>query len=271
MLQVPYHSQEDADSREFGNDCGAACASMLLEWAGKGRISVNKLAEETTLPSNRSGLNVKQVATLITQNGLPAQAVQGTANFQAVQDQINAGHPVVALINYGPISERQNTADNFGHFVVVVGADSDSVYLNDPDFWGNKMQYGAGLKVKASEFQRALAISPIPNSCVFLTVDAPPPAPPTPAVHTIPPGQAHVNTDSLNLRNGPAGAPTVGLKTNDNVVIMPDDAVNASMGGTAYVWVKVRTGDGTYGWCAEQFLAAGWFTADGQPTTTPTA
>jgi len=215
------------------------------------------------LPSYRSGLNVRQVATLISNHGLPASAVHGTANFAAVQEQIAAGKPVVALINYGPISERQNTADHFGHFVVVVGVDSDSVYLNDPDFWGNRMQYGAGLKVKAIEFDQALKISPIPNSCVFLTTDmaVTPPPPPTPAVHTIPPGQAHVNTDSLNLRNGPAGATTVGLKTNDNVVIMPDDAVNASMGGTAYVWVRVRTGDGTYGWCAEQFLAAGWVSA----------
>src|SRR5258708_15704979 len=108
MLQVPYHSQEDADSHEFGNDCGAACASMLLEWAGKGRMSINKLAEETTLPSDRTGLNVRQVAILMTQNGLPAEAVQTTANFQAVQDQIAARKPVVALINYGAISERQN-------------------------------------------------------------------------------------------------------------------------------------------------------------------
>ena len=260
MIQVPYHSQEDSDSREFGNDCGAACASMLLEWAGKGRISVNKLSEETTLPSDRSGLNVKQVAALISQNGLPAQAVHSTANFQAVQTQIAAGRPVVALINYGPISERQNKADHFGHFVVVLGVDGDYVYVNDPDFWGNQMQYGAGLKVKSTEFDQALRISPIPNSCVFLTTDAgvKPPPPPTPAVHTIPPGQAHVNTDTLNVRNGPAGATTVTMKSNDNIVIQPDAAVSATLGGVSYVWVKVRTGDGTYGWCAEQFLAAGW-------------
>src|SRR5260221_14501854 len=162
MLQVPYHSQEDSDSREFGNDCGAACASMLLEWAGKGRISVNKLAEETALPSDRTGLNVKQVAILMTKNGLPAEAVHSTANFQAVKAQIAAGKPVVALINYGAISERQNKGDHFGHFVVVVGVEGDSVYLNDPDFWGNQMKYGAGLMVKSTEFDQALRISPIP-------------------------------------------------------------------------------------------------------------
>src|SRR5690242_7198550 len=185
MLTVPYHSQEDRDAHRYCNDCGAACAAMLLEWAGKGRMSVDQLAAKTALSTSDSGLNPTQVANLLTQMGLSAQAKNGSANFGAIQAELAAGRPVISLIHYGSIPERQNQPDTFGHFVVVVGIDSDNTYLNDPDWWGNKMSYGAGLKVKNAEFQDAIAKAPIANSGIFLTSVATA-APVTPPKHTVP-------------------------------------------------------------------------------------
>ncbi|HLY25779.1 MAG TPA: SH3 domain-containing protein, partial [Aggregatilineales bacterium] len=149
-----------------------------------------------------------------------------------------------------------------GHFVVVVGADDSSFYLNDPDFWGNKRNYGAGLKVTTDEFVAALKGSPIPNTAIFVSASAVAPATPaTPLEHQAAPGPAHVNTDVINLRNGPAGGVTTTLKQFADVNIQEDAPVSATLGGTPYVWVKVQSGDGTYGWCVEQYLTTGYASA----------
>jgi hypothetical protein len=257
MLTVPYHSQEDRDAHRYCNDCGAACAAMLLEWAGKGRMSIDQLAAKTALSVSDDGLNPTQVANLLVQMGLPAQAHNGSANFGAIQAELAAGRPVITLIHYGSIPERQNQPDTVGHFVVVVGIDGDSTYLNDPDWWGNKMSYGGGLKVKTTEFQDAIARSPIPNSGIFLTPAATA-VPVTPPKHSVPPGPAHVNDTDVTLRNGAAGAPISTLKQNDNVNIQPVDPVNAAVPSGYYTWVKIQTSDGTMGWVAENFLTAGY-------------
>ncbi len=257
MLTVPYHSQEDRDAHRYCNDCGAACAAMLLEWAGKGRISIDQLAAKTALSVSDGGLNPTQVANLMVQMGLPAQAHNGTANFGAIQAELAAGRPVISLIHYGSIPERQNINDTVGHFVVVVGIEGDSTYINDPDWWGNKMSYGGSLKVKTTEFQDAIARSPIPNGGIFLTPAATA-IPATPPKHTVPPGPAHVNDTDVTLRNGAAGAPVSTLKKNDNVNIQPVDPVNAAVPSGYYTWVKIQTSDGTFGWVAENFLTAGY-------------
>jgi hypothetical protein len=258
LLTVPYHSQEDPDARSFANDCGAACASMILEWAGKGRIGVDSLSRQTTLATDDSGLTPLQVANLLAKYGLTANVQTRNVDVPAVASEINASRPVIALIHYGAITERQNQNDPYGHFVVVVGADDSSIYLNDPDFWGNKRQYGAGLKVSIAEFTNALKQSPIPNTAIFIGDTATPTTTATPLPHSVPPGPAHVNTDLINLRNGPAGGAVTTLKQFTDVIIQMDAPVSATLGGTPYVWVKVQTSDGSYGWVVEQYLTTGY-------------
>src|SRR5260221_2750205 len=204
QIIVPYHSQEDSDAKSFANDCGTACASMILEWAGKGRLSVDNLSRQTPLATDDSGLTPLQVVNLLTKYGITANIQNRTADLSAVASEITANRPVIELIKYVASSERQNPSDIYGHFGVVLGTDDSSIYLNDPDFWGNKRNYGAGLKVSTTEFAAALKESPIPNTAIFIGDARPvPKTPSTPLAHNVPPGPAHVNTDAINLRNGP--------------------------------------------------------------------
>src|SRR3954464_5811675 len=121
IISVPYHSQEDPDAWKFRNDCGVVCVAMLLQWAGKGQISIDALSAETALARSDTGLTCNQLAYLLNSHGVSAYAVNGKADLAAIQREVAAQRPVIALIKYAAIPERQNIPYKGGHFVVVVG------------------------------------------------------------------------------------------------------------------------------------------------------
>ncbi len=178
ILDIPYHSQEDFDAKRFGNDCGAACAAMILEWGGKGRQSVNDLAALTPLTVKDDGLMPTVVARLLTTHGMPAEYRYSQTADMILADIEKRQKPVIALIRYGDIAERQNKGDvEGGHYVLVVGSDEQNVYLNDPDFWGAQLSKGKGLAVSRQEFKNAVAKAHVsaPGYAIFLK-DPPDPA-----------------------------------------------------------------------------------------------
>jgi hypothetical protein len=224
LLPVPYYSQEAADAKYAGNDCGPACIKMILEWAGKGTFTVDQLAREAGLPRLGGGLSCFELARLANLYGLSMHAQKITSLFD-IRAELDAGRPVVALIAYRFISERQNQADripgNDGHFIVVVGNAGAMFIINDPDWYGAQRETGHNLSILGSELQAGLAA--YGNQCVFLeeamatdsqlqairkqaadlltSIDAALAAPqPTPAPQ---PKAMVVNTDSLNVRDMP--------------------------------------------------------------------
>ena len=68
IASVPYKSQEDSDAHHYRNDCGPACAAMVLEWAGKGPVTIDALSGETSLAAQDNGLSCGAVVALLARN-----------------------------------------------------------------------------------------------------------------------------------------------------------------------------------------------------------
>lgn len=173
-LQVTYNSQNIAGARKYRNDCGAACVWMLLHTLAnklglaEPTFSIDDLADQTSLAKADVGLDTWELAKLAAQHGLTLALHTGDVTVPFVAQQIMAGFPVVCLIRYADLPEREDP-DPFGHFVVVTGVEVDAggsmthVYLHDPDWWKAgkyQVEQGAYLKVTAAEFSAALANAP---------------------------------------------------------------------------------------------------------------
>lgn len=164
MIAVPYRSQEDPDAGRYRNDCGAACVGMLLDWQGV-HLTTNALAAQTTLAQHDDGLTCWQLAALLNKNGVPARV--RTLHLADLRAELDAGRPVILLVWYGHIPNRQATFSG-GHFFVVVGYDEDSFYVNDPDWWGARRNEGNGFRVPAAALDNALRYSEVPYQCVVV-------------------------------------------------------------------------------------------------------
>ncbi len=160
LLDVPYHSQEDLDARWAAADCGPTCVRMLIGWHAlrRGRpnppLTVDEVSRVTGMGPSRFSF--------------PSQLVRAAARFglrlvetremtmERVIAELDAGRPLIALVRYGSISYRQKLSFRGGHFVVVIGYDSQHIYVNDPYWWGDRRAEGAGLAVPRREFERAI-------------------------------------------------------------------------------------------------------------------
>jgi hypothetical protein len=244
---------------------------MLLQWAGKPQIATDSLSNQSALAQSDSGLTCSQLAGLLNKYRMSSYAVNGRADWNAIQNEVGNQRPVIALINYAAIPQRQNQADRAGHYVVVIGYDESNVYVNDPDFYGARRSQGVKMALKLSDFLLAVRTSPGPNSAVFVRVAAaPPPADdgnggttddgpdPNTVPHTIPPGPARVSGSLLGirLRQSPAGIQIWSLGYGQKITILPDPAIRAAMPDGNHVWVKVQTADNRIGWAAEELLSA---------------
>lgn len=104
------------------DQCGpATLASVLTYWGVPGDLSA--LKEETYLPHLRGSLPI-DLLLAAQARGLQAEGFSGT--LEALQAELDAGHPIVALLNLGWALFPQ------GHYVVVTGYDEgrQGVYLH---------------------------------------------------------------------------------------------------------------------------------------------
>lgn len=155
-IPVPYWSQEDVGTKGFANDCGPVCVKMLLEWAGKAQhIQPDRISREIGLAPRGKGsfAGMNQLIFAASKYGLKLQHKRPVTVPQ-ITDEIAAGRPVLALIHYGSISNRQ-AKFNGGHFVLVTGYDDANLYLHDPDWWGDLRAHGEYAPVPISEFETA--------------------------------------------------------------------------------------------------------------------
>jgi len=119
LLPVPHHKQRSS------SDCLAACAAMLLDFAGR-PIAYHRLLKLLD----------------ITQFGTPARRITNLARSDLhVTYTQGSLTELETLIEYGtPIIVSVRTEDlpcwsfNTDHTVVIVGFVEQSVYVNDPYF-----------------------------------------------------------------------------------------------------------------------------------------
>lgn len=131
---IPYKSQYDPDAGEFRNDCGPASLAMVLQAFGIS-ASTNAVYRKTGAIANHY-VSVAQLMRAALSYGLPFDYFHSWTIPQLIE-ALRKGKGIIALVHYGAWSQislgisTQNTFQG-PHFVTVVGADDQSIYVNDP-------------------------------------------------------------------------------------------------------------------------------------------
>lgn len=126
---VPYIGQVGAGADEHGSDCGPTCAGMVIAWAGITPPSVDDLFNEVS--SGNGYTSYGDIGALLAHRGIKADydAAVSTAELFTI---LCSGVPVVALIRYGGLAAIRPNNFSGSHFVVIIGMDLDTIYINDP-------------------------------------------------------------------------------------------------------------------------------------------
>jgi nucleoid-associated protein YgaU len=156
---IPYKSQYDPDASEFRNDCGPACIAMVLQAFGIS-ASTNAVYRKTGAPANVY-VSVGQLMRAAQSYGVGFDYFYGWTVSRLAQT-VQTGKAVVALVHYGGWSQINpgiSTQSTFQgpHFVVVVGADEDNIYVNDPLWKEDRRSQGFRKAWTHSQFYAAWA------------------------------------------------------------------------------------------------------------------
>ena len=132
LLPVPYVSQLGAEADAHANDCGAACAVMLLRAYQKSLFTPNSFYTQFNI-SGDPFLSVSQIRNAMNTMGLLSELRAGLS----IADLFNllaSGKPAIVLVRYKVLYEAGLTEKSFQgpHFAVVVGLDPKYIYLHDP-------------------------------------------------------------------------------------------------------------------------------------------
>jgi predicted double-glycine peptidase len=127
---VPYTGQVGTGANEHGNDCGPACVSIVLKWAGITSPSIDDLFNEVQ-PSGDSYTSFGDLMRLLDRHGVDAD-YDASVTTKDLFWILASGVPVIALIYYGALETIRPNKFKGNHFVTVRGMDLDTVYINDP-------------------------------------------------------------------------------------------------------------------------------------------
>lgn len=153
ILNTSYRSQWDTDGSDFASDCGPACVAMVLEHYGV-RVDINQLSREAGMTAGRPfTLPVELIRAAMLHGVTLVRRLPCIVADLAIE--LDAGRPVIVLIHYGSIDNRQDKNYTKGHWVVVVGVDSDTVYIHDPNWRGAARDNGRAMVVSSATFDEA--------------------------------------------------------------------------------------------------------------------
>ena len=110
---VPFHPQEDYQ-------CGPASLAGVLNYWGID-VTPEGIAMDIFSESARGTLNIDM---LLYANKKGVHALQYAGSIDNLRTQINAGLPLIVLVDYGFLMYQAN------HFMVVIGYSDDSVIVN---------------------------------------------------------------------------------------------------------------------------------------------
>lgn len=132
LLPVPYISQLGPGAETRVNDCGPACAAMLLRAYQKSSLTPDEFYARFAIKGDPY-LHASQLMSAMGTLGLQTEFRAG----MTVQDLfavLAAGKPAIVLMSYKPLAEAGLTEKPFAgpHFAVAVGVDVKNIYLNDP-------------------------------------------------------------------------------------------------------------------------------------------
>jgi hypothetical protein len=132
LLPVPYVSQLGVGAEGHKNDCGAACAVMLLRAYTNSTMTPDQFYAQfniqgdpyLSVPTLRNAMGKLGVLTSFKAGLLMADLFNTFAT----------GKPVIVLIRYKTLEDAGLTEKHYEgpHFAVAVGMDSRNIYLHDP-------------------------------------------------------------------------------------------------------------------------------------------
>lgn len=162
-LLVPYRSQWEDEGLKDPNarrtDCFEALAAGLIEATTGKRYPIAMLDMQTSLQYNDNGTSLAGGQVLLAKYGVNS-TIQYVVTPKFIENQIILGVPFVGLGMYGAIKNRQDIKDVHGlHFILVRGFDDTYFYVNDPDFWGDRVAEGDGLAIPKADYMNFLAWS----------------------------------------------------------------------------------------------------------------
>jgi hypothetical protein len=132
LLPVPYLSQIGAGAELHRNDCGAACAVMLL----RAYTNTTMTSDQFYALFNISGDPYLSVPTLRAAMGKMGLLTGFKAGLMMADlfNTLATGKPVIVLIRYKTLEDAGLTERHYEgpHFAVGVGMDSKYIYLHDP-------------------------------------------------------------------------------------------------------------------------------------------
>lgn len=154
---IPYKSQYDPDADEFRNDCGPACLAMILNGYGIS-ASTNAVYRRTGAIANYY-VSVSQLMRASQSYGVGFDYFYNWTVSRLVE-AVQAGQPAIVLVHYGAWSQllpgvsTQNTFEG-PHFVAVVGADEERIFVNDPLWKDTRRNQGCRKSWTHSQFYSA--------------------------------------------------------------------------------------------------------------------
>lgn len=149
LLNVPYISQWDTTAGYSKNDCIPVSSAMLIAYY-KGNITPDQISTKIGV----TGLiTYDQIRTAL---AFFNYKILGST-FKTIADlkkSIDSGVPFIAIVHYGDLPNRQDTYTG-GHAVVVTGYDDNNIYVNDPNFWGDRRLEGNNKMYPTTAFDKA--------------------------------------------------------------------------------------------------------------------
>lgn len=132
LLPVPYVTQLGAGAEAHKNDCGAACAVMLL----RAYVNTTMTPDQFYANFNIQGDPYLSVSTLRDAMGKLGVLTSFKAGLTMADlfNTLATGKPVIVLIRYKVLEDAGLTEKHFEgpHFAVAVGMDPRYIYLHDP-------------------------------------------------------------------------------------------------------------------------------------------
>ncbi len=153
-LNVAWMSQL-GDKANYGiGDCAEACTAMVLLYLGKAITSVDQVSKAAGLPQGFTESAWWDAVKAATAFGVTLQHAQNQT-LDNLTAELQAGKPVIVLVDYPsiPPSLKYDQKYNSGHFLVVVGADAQSITVHDP-YWPDTL-HGAYIAYPRAAFLKA--------------------------------------------------------------------------------------------------------------------
>ena len=235
LLAVPWVSMLGAGADLHSNDSAAACGAMLLRAYLNVAITPDDFFIRFAMPED-THLNVTRMRNALGGLGLLTDLRKGleAADLFTI---LQAGKPVMVFLRYRALAAAGLTESRFegAHSALVVGLDTQAVYLNDPLYQhqvaGEAHAYPLPLFLQAWKESALDAELPQPECSAIVPVGA---------IGGRLTRQAKVTAANLNVRAAPqAGSPSVAvLKQGDRVEIRREVSGWGELGVNRWISLK---------------------------------